>query len=78
MRQNLEMTLKADNALEVVANLKKYRDLKAYVVTCDKVRVWFNDSRITAKKVIKLIQAAQGKPDGRRKPANVSHIKNAA
>lgn len=74
MKQSLELTLKDGiEPVEVQQKLNKYRHLKAFAINPNKIRVWFNSSHLTAKKVLKII-ASTTNPDHRSKRRNVVSI----
>jgi hypothetical protein len=77
MKQNLEIELRPGvNAFEVQKYLNGCKYVKCNVVECNKIRVWFNPSRIADKRVLKLVAAATKKPNERRGKANVAHLRN--
>lgn len=78
MKQQLEIQLRQDqDAFEVQAHMNQYQDVKCYVVDCLTVRVWFNDSKITDKRVLKLIADASKQKNSRGRKCNVTSIKAA-
>jgi hypothetical protein len=78
MKANIELQLKPEvNAFEVASKLNRYKNVKAYAITCSSIRVWYNDQRITDKKLLKLIQSTT-KTDDRKRKLNVEHLKNVA
>lgn len=75
MKQHLEIEL--DQTVDVwklQTMLNTFKEVKCNVVTCNSIRVWFNDDKIADKKVMKLIQQFSNK-DRRKRKANIIHIK---
>ena len=76
MKQNIEIDLKPGvDPFAVQSFLNRYRQVKCNVVTLSKVRIWFNEDRISLKRILKLVAAASN-PDKRTRKANIVHIKD--
>lgn len=59
MKQYLEVELKEGvDPFDVQQYLSRYSILKVYTVDNNSIRIWFNDTRITPTRVVKLVTQA--------------------
>jgi hypothetical protein len=78
MRDYIEIELiEGADAMKICDRLNTFTNIKCSVITMKTIRVWFNENKIAAKKLLKIIAAITNQ-DHRKRKRNVVSVKSSS